>query len=60
VQVAVVIMCVVGVKTRAQEADLHSGPIGADRGYVAGEFAVSHAHCWDKCSLQRRLIETDG
>jgi hypothetical protein len=57
VQVAVVIMCVVGVKAGAQEADLHSGPTGADRGYVAGELTLGHAHCWDKCCIQRRLIE---
>jgi hypothetical protein len=50
VQVVVVILCVVGMKARAEEADLHSGPTGADRGYVAGELVADHAHRRDKCS----------
>jgi hypothetical protein len=52
VQVVVVILCAVGVKAGTQDADLHSGPTGAGKGYVAGEFVDGHAHCRDKCSLQ--------
>jgi hypothetical protein len=44
VEVVVVILCAVGVKAEAQEADLHSGPTGSDRGYVAGELVIGHAH----------------